>query len=406
MSDIIAQALLSLEQFSNRRPVFGPFDLFVLLTGKGMFPVPYFALIFCLMRRLTFNNDRTNTLLLRVLFNRVKSRYVVSSLPFYSRRYLSYLAEIFMNVGDFSAATICLSGVHPWFLEYPRVGMHVSCAYLLVTQLYHMPIQVCDYSRIVVDVQFNDAIDAVLGFLMHALQSESGITDSELWFAISTLLFALTFKMDENQKVCSEFRPSGFDSDYRFPPDISPEQKAENHARLWRLSVELRGLLHHCLQRPFFQRKLQKLSVLLRKFCPDISENDLRIMTEALFESGFSDLSVIAWYELLISLDLTNPGLSVSRFHALTDVRSHEGGCVENAQIISQLRSGANLMLQHCRITEEVFPSESVCLHLNSRLLSYILRCIRRMEDEEEERQKEEERQARRLWLSQQFGSQ
>jgi hypothetical protein len=407
MSDIIAQALPLLKQVSNMRPVFGQFDLFVLLTGKGMFPVPYFALIYCLMRRLTFNNDRINAFLMRILCNRVKSSYFGSNLPLSSRKSLSYLAEIFMNVGDFSTATIFLSGVHPWFLENPQVGIHVSCAYLLVTQLYHMPIQVCDYSRIVVDVQFNDAIDAVLGFLVHALQSETGITDSELWFAISTLLFALTFKMDENQKICSEFRPSGFGSeDYFSTPDISPEQKAENHAQLWRLSVELRGLLHHCLQRPFFQRKLQKLSVLLRKFCPDISENDLRRMTEALFESGFSDLSVIAWYEFLISLDLTNPSLSVSRFHALTDACSHEGGCVENAQILPQLRSVAIQMLQRCGITEEVFPSESVCLHLNSRLLSYILRCIKRMEEEEEERQLEEERQARRLWLSQLYDSQ
>jgi hypothetical protein len=402
MAEKIAEALSLLQQFSNMRPVFGPFDFFVLLAGKGMFPVPYFALIFCLMRRLTFNG-RTNVSL-RLLCNCVKSRYF-SRLPLSSRRYSSYIAEIFMNVGNFSAATICLSGVHPWFLENPRVGMHVSCAYLLVTQLYHMPIQVCDYSRIVVDVNFNDAIDAVLGFLMQALQSKSGITDSELWFAVSTLQLALTFKMDENEKICSEFRPSAFCSSFLDPPDISPEQKAENHALLFRYSVELKRLLHHYLQRPFFQRRLQRLSFLLCKFCPDISKNDLRIMTEFLFKSGFSDLPVIAWYELLISLDLSDPDLSVSRFHALTDARSHEGGCVENPQIISQLRSGAIQMLQRCGITEEVFPNESVCLRLNSRFLSFILKIIKRMEREEEERQKEEERKERRLWLSQLFDS-
>jgi len=405
MNPIFVEALGLLGQFMEIPTVFGPFDLFVLLIERGMFPVPYFALISCLMRCLTFN-DRTNVFLMRILCNRVKSKYLVSRLPLSSRRYFSYLAEIFMNVGDFSAATICLSGEHPGFLEYPRVGMHVSCAYLLVTQLYHMPMNPCDSARIVVDVQFNDAMDAVLGFLMHALHSETGLTDSELWFAISTLLFALTFKMEENQKICSEFRPSGFCSYILIPPDISPEQKAENHSLLLRYSIELKRLLQHCLQRPFFQRKLQRLSSLLCKFCPDISENDLRIMTEALFKSGVSDLSVVAWYESLISLDPTYPVLSVSRFQSLTDACSHEGGCVENPQIISQLRSAANLMLQRWGITEEVFPSESVYLHLNSRLLNFVLRCIQRMEDDEEERQEEEERQQRCLWLSQLYDSQ
>jgi hypothetical protein len=379
MADIIAQAVSLFKQYSNRRPLFSPFDLFVCLIRRGMFPVPYFALIFCLMGRLTFNG-RPNVYLMRLLCNHVKPSYLESNLPLSSRRYLSYLAEIFMNVGEFSAATICLSGVHPWFLENPWVGMHVSCAYLLVTQLYHMPIQVCDYSRIVVDVQINDAIDAVLGFLMQALQSESGVTDSELWFAISTLLISVNFKMDEYQRKCSEPRFLGFRSDLL-------AQKDENPELLWKCSVELKRLLHHCLQRQFFQRKLQRLSSLLRKFCPGISENVLRIMTEALFESGFSELSVIAWLDFFISQDHPNPFLSRSRFDALTASSiSHEGGCVDNQEIISHLRSGANLMLQRCGITEEVFPSESACLHWNSCFLSFILRKIRRrMEDEEEE---------------------
>jgi len=290
-----------------------------------------------------------------------------------------------MNADDFSTAGIFLSSVHPGFLEYPRIGMHVSCAFLIVTRLYHMPIQTCDYDRIVVDVNYNDAIEVVFGFLMKALESESGITDSELWFAISTLLIALKFKMEENLMICSEYRTSGFDSRYLFPPVILPEEKAEKHARLWRLSVELRGVLQGCLQRPFFQRKLQKLSVLLRKFCPDISENDLRIMTQAIFESGFSDLPVIAWYELLMSLDLTNPVLSVRRFHALTDTNacSHEGGSVENPQLLAELRDSANLMLHSCGITEEIFQIASERFQFKSCLLHFICRCIKKMKERE-----------------------
>ena len=375
MVDTIAEALRLLEQFSYRRPLFCPFDLFELLTRMGMFPVPYFALISCLMRRLTFNG-RANGFLMRILREKVKSRYVVSKLPLSSRRYFSYLAEIFMSVGDFSAANrflSCLDHGLPRFPKYPPEGIPVLGGFLMMTQLYHLPIESCDYARILVD---DEVIDTVLQSLMHALQSDAGITDSELWFSISTLLVVLKFKMETNNKVSSSYRffIDAFGSRRIIPPEISDEKKAEIHDLFWGLSVKLKGLLQGCLQRPFFQRKFQRLLLLLQKFCPDISQSDLKVMSEALFESGFSDLSVIAWYEFFVSVDMANPILPVSRFCILRDQECGSVSASINIELLAQLREVTTLTLQSCGITDYIYE-ESLYAQKESLLKNYISRC-------------------------------
>jgi hypothetical protein len=137
MAEIIARTNGMLHEFSKKRPIPGPFDLFLVLTRIGIFPVPYFALISCLMQRLTFNGQK-NVSLMRLLCKVVKSRYLASSLPLFSRRYLRYFAEIFMNVSDFSAANRIFSCLHPEFPkfpEYPPIRMPVSGAFLMVTTL-------------------------------------------------------------------------------------------------------------------------------------------------------------------------------------------------------------------------------------------------------------------------------
>jgi hypothetical protein len=347
MDKDIGSAIQLLEQLMTKGPNSGPFDLFLVLTRRGMFPVPDFALISCLMQRLTFNG-RANGFLMRMLCKRVKSRYGVSGLLLSCGRYLKYLTGLLMNVGDFSATNRFLSCLHNRFPMVHNYYPPISCAFLLVTRLYHMPIEKCDDSRIMVDENYDDALDVVLGFLMNALQSDAGITDSELWFSISTLLIVLKKKMEDNNEVCVAFR-FFMDSSARrkLHPEMSIDEKSEIHTLFSSMDSKLKGLLHHCLQRPFFQRKLQRLSSLLRKFCPDISVNDLRIMSEALFESGFSDLSVIAWYEFLVSMDMANPNLHLSRFCALSSVSAPI-----NRGLLPQLRKVTTLTLQSCGVPD------------------------------------------------------
>ena len=375
MADRIALAIEVLNQTVRRRPISGPFDLFLVLTRIGIFPVPYFAFISCLMQRLSFN-------LMGSLHQRIISRYFVSNLPLSSRRYLGYLAEILVNMGNFSAASNLFSCMHPGFPrfpEYPPDGMPVSAAFLMVTTLYRMPIDMFDYARLLVDEDYNEALDTVLQFLMLALQSDAGITDSDLWFSISTLLIVLKYKMEENQKICSEyqFRVDSYGRNQIIPPEISDEEKSEIHALFWRLSVELKGLLQAFLRRPFFQRKLQRLSLLLCKFCPGISQSDLRIMSEALFESGFSDLSVIAWYEFLVSMDMANPIVQVSRFSELIRQECGSVSASINRELLSQLLEVSILMLQNCGITDHIYEV-SLYAQKESPLENYILGCIRR----------------------------
>jgi hypothetical protein len=242
-----------------------------------------------------------------------------------------------------------------------------------------MPIGKCDYARILVDDDYDRAVDTVHQFLMHTpIQSDTGITDSELWFSISTLLIVLKFKMEKNYSLCTD------DQNYidRYgiyritPPEISAKEKAKNHDFFWRLSVELKGLLQACLQRPFFQRKLQRLSLLLRKFCPGISQSDLRIMSEALFESGFSDLSVIAWYEFLVSIDMSNPILPLSRFCALSYQECGSVSTSINRELLAQLHEVTTLTLQSCGITDCIYE-ESLYAQKESPLMNYILKRIR-----------------------------
>jgi hypothetical protein len=365
MSHNLIEVVSSLQELIDVPPIFGPFDLFLALTKIGIFPVPYFALISCLMKRLTFDGVvRKKKYLDNFIHRRVFSRYFDSILAYSHRRYTSYLAEIFVNIGDFSNAVFFFSCVYAGFPEDQPVGMPVSSAFLRVTSLYRMPIREYDYDRILLDKDYDQAIATVLDFLTKALQSGSGVSDSDLWFSISVLMIVIKFKMEENYKMCSEFRYN-----YRWMelscPEILSEKKAENHTLFLRLSLELKGFLQHCLlRRPFFQRKLQKLSDLLYYTCPDISGNDLSLMLQILFESGFSDLSVIALYEFLISLDMDNPDKSVNRFDVLT---------IENPEILTQFWASSILILRTYGIDKE-YERMSESLKFDSYLLHFMLK--------------------------------
>jgi hypothetical protein len=328
MNTISSEIQEVITQFSTKKVEFDMLNLilpFCFRTGK--FPVPYFGLISCLMARLTWNfsTDRPDRQLKRLLTNQTISKYFQSDLMRFSKNYHHFLVDMLIRQGHYQEALEILYIIYPNLyqsLENPFQecyqnlslfcsGMPVSCAFLLLTREYYMPIR-SEFSRIPTycktEMDYKDAVK----ILLYSIRNN--MTEADMWLCISTLFILLNHQF-------ATIQPN-YTSNYFDSSSNSNDMEVENNeteAYLKEIYSSMKAFLKNFLEKNMFQDKVHHLQSFLLEICPGISECQLKLMIEILLESGYVDFPGIAYLDFLNSGIISNSQYDATRFSEFSD---------------------------------------------------------------------------------------